>query len=106
MLKLMLRPVSTMPHTPTCAQNDGSAWKNVGNGCDLQEEQVVVKSPESEGGSNGGDDQTVAGDGDKEDEEEKDCRNHLGKCCKKLFAKVSRTRSNLNTYFRNERKVV
>ena len=36
-----------------------------------------MKSPKRERGSDGGDDQTVAGDGDKEDEEEKDCCNHL-----------------------------
>ena len=38
-----------------------------------------MQAPESERGSNGRDDQTVASDGDKEDKEKKDCCNHLRK---------------------------
>ena len=44
---------------------------------DLEQEQVVVKSSESERRSNCGDDQTVPGDRDEEHEEEKYCCDHL-----------------------------
>ena len=78
MLKLMLRPVSTMPHTPTCTvrivEVPGKPWNGTD---DLQEEQVVVKPSESERGPDGRDDQTVPSDRNEEDKEEKDCRNYL-----------------------------
>ena len=95
MLKLMLRPVSTMPQTPTCTVRIVEALEKPWNGMDdLQEEQVVVKSSESERGADGRDDQTVPSDRNEEDKEEKDCRNHLiaksVKCCKNHFTKQAK----------------
>ena len=44
---------------------------------DLEQEEVIAESPQGEGGADCGDDEAVPGDGDKEDNEQKEGCNNL-----------------------------